>query len=239
MWEKQVISEVHSFLGFGNVINISSCRRCSKLKLQTDGEEKNQNKWNGYWLLDLSHLPTCHMCHQNSHHPCGKQVRPAQRQLHGDHPANHEPVLGDRDVRGGEAQVCLALSWLQYARTMFIHKFTLTLLFQCSAKNLKNISELFYYAQKAVLHPTAPLYDPEDKQVGTRRVTTGVCLFAAKLLNFVLCPETLFHSSNRCVSERWAEYFASPTRTTTEYWVTTNSIAFRCQKKTQRNLHQS
>ncbi|XP_071395617.1 mitochondrial Rho GTPase 2 isoform X8 [Centroberyx affinis] len=35
---------------------------------------------------------------------------------------------------------------------------------ECSAKNLKNISELFYYAQKAVLHPTAPLYDPEDKQ---------------------------------------------------------------------------
>lgn len=40
---------------------------------------------------------------------------------------------------------------------LFFHK--------CSAKNLKNISELFYYAQKAVLHPTAPLYDPEDKQV--------------------------------------------------------------------------
>lgn len=36
---------------------------------------------------------------------------------------------------------------------------------QCSAKNLRNISELFYYAQKAVLHPTAPLYDPETKQV--------------------------------------------------------------------------
>ncbi|NIG59988.1 mitochondrial Rho GTPase [Pontoporia blainvillei] len=35
---------------------------------------------------------------------------------------------------------------------------------ECSAKNLKNISELFYYAQKAVLHPTAPLYDPEAKQ---------------------------------------------------------------------------
>lgn len=39
---------------------------------------------------------------------------------------------------------------------------------QCSAKNLRNISELFYYAQKAVLHPTAPLYDPEAKQVGSR-----------------------------------------------------------------------
>ncbi|PIO13756.1 hypothetical protein AB205_0079380 [Aquarana catesbeiana] len=36
---------------------------------------------------------------------------------------------------------------------------------ECSAKNLKNISEVFYYAQKAVLHPTAPLYDPEEKQV--------------------------------------------------------------------------
>ncbi|ELK10864.1 Mitochondrial Rho GTPase 2 [Pteropus alecto] len=35
---------------------------------------------------------------------------------------------------------------------------------ECSAKNLRNISELFYYAQKAVLHPTAPLYDPETKQ---------------------------------------------------------------------------
>ncbi|XP_064415179.1 mitochondrial Rho GTPase 2 isoform X2 [Latimeria chalumnae] len=39
---------------------------------------------------------------------------------------------------------------------------------ECSAKNLKNISELFYYAQKAVLHPTAPLYDPEEKQLRTQ-----------------------------------------------------------------------
>ncbi|EHB13288.1 Mitochondrial Rho GTPase 1 [Heterocephalus glaber] len=36
---------------------------------------------------------------------------------------------------------------------------------ECSAKNLKNISELFYYAQKAVLHPTGPLYCPEDKEM--------------------------------------------------------------------------
>uniref|UniRef100_A0A8K9WPI6 Mitochondrial Rho GTPase n=1 Tax=Oncorhynchus mykiss TaxID=8022 RepID=A0A8K9WPI6_ONCMY len=35
----------------------------------------------------------------------------------------------------------------------------------CSAKNLKNISELFYYAQKAVLHPTGPLYCPEEKRM--------------------------------------------------------------------------
>lgn len=36
---------------------------------------------------------------------------------------------------------------------------------KCSAKNLKNISELFYYAQKAVLHPTGPLYCPDLKEV--------------------------------------------------------------------------
>lgn len=29
---------------------------------------------------------------------------------------------------------------------------------ECSAKTLKNISEMFYFAQKAVLHPTGPLY---------------------------------------------------------------------------------
>ncbi|XP_007955647.1 mitochondrial Rho GTPase 2 [Orycteropus afer afer] len=36
---------------------------------------------------------------------------------------------------------------------------------ECSAKNLRNVSELFYYAQKAVLHPMAPLYDPTAKQL--------------------------------------------------------------------------
>ncbi|XP_013394373.1 mitochondrial Rho GTPase 1-A isoform X3 [Lingula anatina] len=36
---------------------------------------------------------------------------------------------------------------------------------ECSAKNLRNISEVFYYAQKAVLHPTAPLYIPEEKEL--------------------------------------------------------------------------
>uniref|UniRef100_A0A914UJZ1 Mitochondrial Rho GTPase 1 n=1 Tax=Plectus sambesii TaxID=2011161 RepID=A0A914UJZ1_9BILA len=36
---------------------------------------------------------------------------------------------------------------------------------ECSAKKMKNISELFYYAQKAVLHPTHPLYVPEDKEL--------------------------------------------------------------------------
>ena len=28
---------------------------------------------------------------------------------------------------------------------------------ECSARNLKNISEMFYFSQKAVLHPSAPV----------------------------------------------------------------------------------
>ncbi|KAI9304852.1 EF hand associated-domain-containing protein [Cunninghamella echinulata] len=33
---------------------------------------------------------------------------------------------------------------------------------ECSAKQLLNVSEVFYFAQKAVLHPTAPLYDSRE-----------------------------------------------------------------------------
>lgn len=63
---------------------------------------------------------------------------------------------------------------------------------KCSAKNLKNISELFYYAQKAVLHPTAPLYDPEDKQVGYWKWTVNILICSAVHLcacqwMFIMC----------------------------------------------------
>lgn len=33
---------------------------------------------------------------------------------------------------------------------------------ECSAKLPLNVPEVFYHAQKAVLHPTAPLYDSRD-----------------------------------------------------------------------------
>ncbi|XP_039953909.1 mitochondrial Rho GTPase isoform X3 [Bactrocera neohumeralis] len=36
---------------------------------------------------------------------------------------------------------------------------------ECSAKTLHNISEMFYYAQKAVLHPTSPLYIMEEQDL--------------------------------------------------------------------------
>jgi mitochondrial Rho GTPase 1 len=34
---------------------------------------------------------------------------------------------------------------------------------ECSAKTVFNVSEAFYFAQKAVLHPTPPLYDAADR----------------------------------------------------------------------------
>lgn len=39
---------------------------------------------------------------------------------------------------------------------------------ECSAKLPLNVPEVFYLAQKAVLHPTAPLYDSRDHVRGAR-----------------------------------------------------------------------
>lgn len=36
---------------------------------------------------------------------------------------------------------------------------------ECSAKNFKNVPEVFYYAQKSILYPTAPLYHIEKKEL--------------------------------------------------------------------------
>ncbi|XP_022868141.1 mitochondrial Rho GTPase 1-like isoform X1 [Olea europaea var. sylvestris] len=41
---------------------------------------------------------------------------------------------------------------------------------ECSALNHIQIPEVFYYAQKAVLHPTAPLFDQEQQVLRPRRV---------------------------------------------------------------------
>lgn len=38
---------------------------------------------------------------------------------------------------------------------------------ECSAKTVSNISEVFYFAQKAVLHPTGPLYDVDKHALKT------------------------------------------------------------------------
>lgn len=54
---------------------------------------------------------------------------------------------------------------------------TILVFSQCSAKDLKNISEMFYYAQKAVLHPTAPLFSAESKEVCVNNVIKSFSFF--------------------------------------------------------------
>lgn len=60
---------------------------------------------------------------------------------------------------------------------------------ECSAKTLKNVSELFYYAQKAVLHPSAPLYNSDERDV--MYLNFFVLLFSE--LIFVLIIDLTFH----------------------------------------------
>eukprot|EP01135_Chromosphaera_perkinsii_P008697 Nk52_evm30s1444 gene=Nk52_evmTU30s1444 len=53
---------------------------------------------------------------------------------------------------------------------------------ETSAESLINISEVFYYSQKAVLHPTAPLYDAAEHEL------KPACINALKRI-FRLCDE--------------------------------------------------
>jgi Ras family protein T1 len=53
---------------------------------------------------------------------------------------------------------------------------------ECSALKQIQIAEVFYYAQKAVLHPTAPLFDQETQTLKPR------CVRALKRI-FILCDQ--------------------------------------------------
>ncbi|CAK9147069.1 unnamed protein product [Ilex paraguariensis] len=60
---------------------------------------------------------------------------------------------------------------------------------ECSAAKLVQIPEVFYYAQKAVLHPTAPLFDQETQTLKPR------CMRALKRV-FVLCDHDMDNALN-------------------------------------------
>ncbi|KAK1428278.1 hypothetical protein QVD17_17109 [Tagetes erecta] len=55
---------------------------------------------------------------------------------------------------------------------------------ECSAANLVQVPEVFYHAQKAVLHPTAPLFDQETQTLKPR------CIRALKRI-FILCDHDM------------------------------------------------
>lgn len=52
---------------------------------------------------------------------------------------------------------------------------------ECSAKTMKNVSEIFYYAQKAVVYPTRPLYDADGKRLTDRAKKALIRVFKVGL----------------------------------------------------------
>jgi Ras family protein T1 len=48
---------------------------------------------------------------------------------------------------------------------------------ECSAKRMLNVTEVFYFAQKAVLYPTAPLYDSSTRELRPRAVQALTRIF--------------------------------------------------------------
>ncbi|XP_040570556.1 mitochondrial Rho GTPase 1 isoform X2 [Lepeophtheirus salmonis] len=71
---------------------------------------------------------------------------------------------------------------------------------ECSAKNLKNISEMFYFAQKAVLHPSAPLFDHQKKDLTTacKRALTRVFMLCDEDNDALLSDEEINKFQRRC-----------------------------------------
>lgn len=71
---------------------------------------------------------------------------------------------------------------------------------ECSAKDLQNVSELFYFAQKAVLHPTAPLYSISEGSLKPACITALERIF--KICDIdndgILCDQELNDFQIRC-----------------------------------------
>lgn len=55
---------------------------------------------------------------------------------------------------------------------------------ECSAKKLVYVGEVFYYALKAVIHPTAPLFEPQSQTL------KPLCVSALKRI-FVMCDRDM------------------------------------------------
>lgn len=70
---------------------------------------------------------------------------------------------------------------LEQVMTPIMHQFReIETCIECSALKQIQVAEVFYYAQKAVLHPTAPLFDQETQTLKPR------CVRALKRI-FILC----------------------------------------------------
>ena len=71
---------------------------------------------------------------------------------------------------------------------------------ECSAKSLKNIAELFFYAQKAVLHPTSPLYSADERDLTTncKRALTRIFKICDDNNDGILSDDELNAFQSKC-----------------------------------------
>lgn len=72
-------------------------------------------------------------------------------------------LVGNKiDTRGGINDPAAASKMEEFIKPIMDNYREVDVCIECSAKTVSNISEVFYFAQKAVLHPTGPLYDVDN-----------------------------------------------------------------------------
>lgn len=78
-------------------------------------------------------------------------------------------LVGNKiDTRGGVADPEAAAKMERFIKPIMDRFREVDVCIECSAKTVSNISEVFYFAQKAVLYPTGPVYDVETHSLRPR-----------------------------------------------------------------------
>jgi mitochondrial Rho GTPase 1 len=90
-------------------------------------------------------------------------------------------LVGNKiDLRGGITDPRAAENMEAFIKPIMDNYREVEVCIECSAKTVSNIPEVFYFAQKAVLHPTTPLYN-----VDTHQLTDGASAALRRI--FTLC----------------------------------------------------
>lgn len=90
-------------------------------------------------------------------------------------------LVGNKiDLRGGITDPRAAENMEAFIKPIMDNYREVEVCIECSAKTVSNIPEVFYFAQKAVLHPTGPLYD-----VDSHSLTDGAAAALRRI--FTLC----------------------------------------------------
>lgn len=75
-------------------------------------------------------------------------------------------LVGNKiDIRGGISDPNAAAKMEAFIKPIMDIFREVDVCIECSAKTVSNISEVFYFAQKAVLYPTGPVYDVEKQSL--------------------------------------------------------------------------